>query len=249
MAAITFQHNDGGREKAGFKGTAGDCVARSVSIASGIPYAEVYAALAEGNKRERKTKKSKGSGKKTAREGIHVTRKWFKDYMKSIGFEWTATMKIGSGCQVHLKAGELPSGRLVVAVSNHYTAVVDGVINDLHDPSRNGTRCVYGYYRKIEDISSGTKIVNKKAENHWKELRKFVGKNARVWKWNLPPLFYAIITQADKTKEEYSIKVVFSEPTDLEPAISLDEAKSAAEAFVAKQIEFMQQSLEKLNKK
>ncbi len=28
----------------------------------------------------------------------------------------------------------------------HYTAVIDGVINDTHDPSREGTRCVYGYW-------------------------------------------------------------------------------------------------------
>jgi hypothetical protein len=26
--------------------------------------------------------------------------------------------------------------------------VIDGVIHDLYDPSRDGTRCVYGYYQK-----------------------------------------------------------------------------------------------------
>jgi hypothetical protein len=83
-----------------------------------------------------------------------------------------------------------------------------------------------------------------KPENHWKRLRRFVDKNARVWKWELPPVFSAIITQADKTKEEYAVKILFSEPTDLEPAKSFEEAKSAAEVFVAKQIEFSRQSLE-----
>jgi len=34
----------------------------------------------------------------------------------------------------------------VVACSKHYTAVIDGVIHDTHDPSRDGTRAVYGYY-------------------------------------------------------------------------------------------------------
>jgi hypothetical protein len=56
-------------------------------------------------------------------------------------------MKIGSGCNVHLRADELPSGRLVCLVSRHAVAVIDGVIRDTHDATRGGSRCVYGYYR------------------------------------------------------------------------------------------------------
>ncbi len=40
-------------------------------------------------------------------------------------------------------------GRLIVSVSKHMTAVIDGVIHDTHNPSRDGTRCVYGYWTKI----------------------------------------------------------------------------------------------------
>jgi hypothetical protein len=32
-------------------------------------------------------------------------------------------MAIGSGCKIHLADGELPPGRLVVSVSNHYAVV------------------------------------------------------------------------------------------------------------------------------
>jgi hypothetical protein len=49
---------------------------------------------------------------------------------------------------VHLRADELPSGTLIVKVSKHLSAVIDGVIQDTHNPSRGGTRCVYGYYIK-----------------------------------------------------------------------------------------------------
>ncbi|MGA2164193.1 MAG: hypothetical protein ABSH36_06960, partial [Solirubrobacteraceae bacterium] len=56
-------------------------------------------------------------------------------------------MKIGHGCTVHLHAEELPSGRLIVRLSRHMCAVIDGVIHDTHDPSRQGTRCVYGYWQ------------------------------------------------------------------------------------------------------
>jgi hypothetical protein len=127
---MPFVKDDGGRAAAGYKGSAGDCVCRSIAIASGKPYAEVYAALAGGAGSERKTRG------RSARNGIHTTRRWFKELMRSWGFRWIPTMSIGSGCKVHLTAGELPAGRLVVAVSKHYTAVIDGTIHDTHNPER-----------------------------------------------------------------------------------------------------------------
>ena len=148
---IDFIYNDGGRAEAGFIGKTGDCVARAVAIASELPYKEVYDRLAEGNANQRVTKRTRGlkkNGVKTASHGINVTRKWFKDYMKELGFEWVPTMQIGSGCKVHLDEDELPKGRLVCSVSRHSTAVIDGVLNDTYDCSRMGTRCVYGYYIK-----------------------------------------------------------------------------------------------------
>jgi hypothetical protein len=56
-------------------------------------------------------------------------------------------MHIGSGCTVHLRAGELPEGPLVASLSRHLVAVVDGVIRDTHNPDRDGTPCVYGYWQ------------------------------------------------------------------------------------------------------
>lgn len=175
MSREGFVFNDGGRAAAGFKGSAGDCVARAVSIASGEPYADVYAALAGGMGAQRKSKHTKRRSA-SARNGVNTGRKWFKDYMASLGFKWTPTMQVGSGCKVHLAADELPSGRLVVAVSGHYTTMIDGIIHDTHDPRRSkswtfepdvgqalkpnqgrnvngvwtevGGRCVYGYWSK-----------------------------------------------------------------------------------------------------
>lgn len=166
---MEFTYDDGGRKAAGFRGDAGDCVTRAVAIVSGKPYAEVYAALADGMGSQRKSKRTKPKGR-SARNGVSTTRKWFKDYMRSLGFTWTPTMHIGSGCKVHLHDGELPMGRLIVVVSRHYTAVIDSVIHDTHDPQReahvlmfNGAtnsndprvtrsiqrRCVYGYWSQL----------------------------------------------------------------------------------------------------
>lgn len=145
---MRFKINDGGRLAAGYRGFAGDCVTRAIAIVTGKPYQEIYDAIAHGVATERRTKSGGASGKRTANSGVHTGRKWFNDYMKSLGFEWTPTMQIGSGCKVHLKENELPSGRLVVVVSRHLTAVVDGIIQDTHDPSREGKRCVYGYWKQ-----------------------------------------------------------------------------------------------------
>ncbi len=144
---IKWKYNDGGRADAGYRGYTGDCVTRAIAIASGKPYKEVYKVMAEGNANQRLSwhfQKSKKT--KTARRGISVTRKWFKDYMKSLGFKWQPTMGIGTGCKVHLREDELPKGKIICSLSRHYVAVIDGVINDTYDCSRGGTRCVYGYW-------------------------------------------------------------------------------------------------------
>lgn len=144
---IGFEKNDGGREAAGYKGDASDCVARSIAIAAELPYKEVYDALADGNANQRASNRTPKRSR-SARNGVSVTRKWFKDYMQSLGFTWTATMFIGSGCKTHLRADELPTSRIIVSLSKHYAAVIDGALHDTYDCSRNGTRCVYGYWSK-----------------------------------------------------------------------------------------------------
>jgi len=144
---MQFNYNNGGRLDSGFKSLAGDCVCRSIVIATGKPYNEVYEVLAQGMANTRKTKRMKKAGQKSASNGVYVKTKWFKDYMHSLGFTWIPTMGIGTGCKVHLTDGELPLGKLVVAVSKHYTCVIDGVINDTWNPDRDGNRCVYGYWK------------------------------------------------------------------------------------------------------
>lgn len=143
---MRYQYDDGGRKAAGFKGETRDCVTRAIAIAAELPYAEVYAAINEAGKGERTGNRK--TGKSSARTGVYKAT--IRRYMESLGWQWTPTMQIGSGCKVHLKADELPAGRLVVSVSKHIVAVVDGVIHDTHDCSRGGTRCVYGYWTKAD---------------------------------------------------------------------------------------------------
>lgn len=138
---MKFVYDDGGRKAAGYTGTACDCVCRAIAIAAEKPYQEVYDLINEFAKRERKTKLK---GRSSARDGVY--KDTIRKVMAHLGWRWVNTMTIGSGCKVHLRDGELPTGRLVVSVSKHEVAVIDGVIHDLSDCSRDGNRCVYGYY-------------------------------------------------------------------------------------------------------
>ena len=178
---MNYQYHDGGRKAAGYQGLAGDCVTRAIAIATGQSYQTVYDALNGLAKIETKSKRRRG--KSSARNGVH--RVTYQKYLADLGWVWVPTMFIGSGCKVHLATGELPGGRLIVAVSRHLVAVVNDVIYDTHDPRRevhvidrdvgqalkpgqwrnvNGVcsvqrRCVYGYYRPPTcKICNGTGI-------------------------------------------------------------------------------------------
>lgn len=71
-------------------------------------------------------------------------------FMEAHGFTWVPTMGIGTGAKVHLRADELPGGVVLARVSKHFATLIDGVIHDTLDPSRDGTRCVYGYWTREE---------------------------------------------------------------------------------------------------
>jgi len=139
-----FNYNDGGRKVAGYKGDTRDCVCRSIAIVTAKPYKEVYDALNILSESERIGKRKKT--KSNSRTGVY--RITYEKYLKSLGYQWIPTMQIGSGCKTHLRQDELPKGRLVVRVSRHVTTMIDGVINDTWNCSRDGNRCVYGYFIK-----------------------------------------------------------------------------------------------------
>lgn len=143
-----WAYDDGGRTAAGFKGDTRDCVTRAIAIATGIPYREVYDLIIKFAERER-GKVNRRTGKKwTSHPRTGVSKATTRKVMDHLGWEWVPTMGIGTGCRVHLVADELPSGRLVCQLSSHVSAVVDGQVRDTYDPSRDGTRCVYGYWRQ-----------------------------------------------------------------------------------------------------
>lgn len=166
---MKFIYDDGGRKVAGYVGHTGDCVVRAIAIATQLPYQQVYDGINAASYGERTGTRKKGIS--SARTGVY--KQTIRKYLASLGWRWMPTMHIGSGCKVHLADSELPMGRLIVSVSKHMTAVIDGVIHDTGDPQREpqnvyggtpvmdadgqlrnpiiqvmGGRCVYGYWSK-----------------------------------------------------------------------------------------------------
>lgn len=144
---MQFVYNDGGRKDAGFTGKIppGDCGCRAIAIATGRPYREVYDAI---NLKVKNARKGSRKSRSSARNGVF--RELVTELLAEWGWEWVPTMQVGKGCQVHLREDELPNGPIICRVSKHFTCVKDGTIYDTYDCSRGGTRCVYGYWIKVE---------------------------------------------------------------------------------------------------
>jgi hypothetical protein len=92
-----------------------------------------------------------------------VFKRVAKKYIEEIvGWQWIATMSIGSGCRVHVKADELPNNdTIILNLSKHFACVKNGELYDIFDCSREGTRCVYGYWKAPQNWSVETYNKNK----------------------------------------------------------------------------------------
>lgn len=142
---MRFVYCDGGRSLYFKAANVGDCATRAICNATGKDYKEVYDALNRIAKTSRKSKRERGTS--NSRNGIHI--RIAKKYIeKELGWTWVPCMGIGTGCQVHVREDELPKeGNIILNLSKHFSCVKDGVLYDTYDCSRDGTRCVYGYWK------------------------------------------------------------------------------------------------------
>jgi hypothetical protein len=155
-----FVKDDGGREASGIasaarrKNETGDCVTRAIAIATGTPYRQVHDALTVGKVRHLYA----GGDSHHAEWSKHARRRGgvcafdpdhgcadgvYGPYLESLGWKFTST----KDQKVRLRADELPLGRLVVQISRHLVAVIDGVIHDTYDSGGEGRVRVKGYWR------------------------------------------------------------------------------------------------------
>lgn len=143
MKTLPYTYSDGGRSAAGFRGEAGDCFVRAAAIASGLNYTDVYDLVTVEAAKERRSKKKRG--RSSPRTGVYKSTA--ERVLLLLGFSKVSVMSVGTGCTTHMRRDEIPDkGKIVVVLSKHYAAVVDGVVMDTYDPSRDGDRCVYSYW-------------------------------------------------------------------------------------------------------
>ena len=129
---MKWVYDDGGRKEYFDASRVGDCVTRAIAIASNTDYKATY-------------DKIRDICGYSPRNGVNKSDT--KKVVEAFGGVWHSCMSVGSGCKTHLKDGEVPmNGRIVCSLSKHLTAVIDGVIHDTFDPSRDGSRCVYGFW-------------------------------------------------------------------------------------------------------
>jgi hypothetical protein len=174
-AAIWFRRNDGGVHKTRFTSPSGDCVARAIAIATGIPYMKVHrelyrrqrAFLHAAFEREhgrRPDHKERGSGEmrrlEQPRKGALPGA--YRPWLEEIGWAYTRTADrpqettAGNGCAAcgssqppehgpRLGVDPLPHGAVIVETCTHACAVMDGVLHDIH--TRAVGQVVTGYYQ------------------------------------------------------------------------------------------------------
>jgi len=127
----TWVYVDGGRARAGYVfHSAGDCVSRAIAIATEMPYELVVDMVDKAHHG------SKGDSQSGGYDHI------YGPMLTALGWKKTTS-------KAHLNSDEFPPGRLILLLSGHLVAMVDGVIHDTYDPSYHGSRRVYAYWRKV----------------------------------------------------------------------------------------------------
>src|SRR5262249_16757383 len=148
--------DDGGRSRSQVaragrrKNSTGDCVARAITIATGKDYDEVHSALTVLSVRQIYSAPDGAYAKWGRRKGgvcffdpdHGCGEAAFGSYLKSLGWKFTST----KDQKVRLRADELPRGRLIVSISRHLVAVIDGVIHDTFNCGESGRKQVKGYW-------------------------------------------------------------------------------------------------------
>ncbi|TWU42281.1 DUF2786 domain-containing protein [Novipirellula artificiosorum] len=140
---MEFVWNDGGRSGSGFVGLTGDCVTRSIAVATGTSYRDIYRDLGEASN-------------KTPRNGVHTTVA--TEYLKKLG--WRFTPGRGRG----FSSAWLPKGVVIAHLGlkhgrfgGHFCTLIDHVIHDTWNPSEDDGYLVEGYWT-LPDGTRDTKL-------------------------------------------------------------------------------------------
>ena len=156
---MKFCYNDGGRSNYFKASRVRDCAIRAICNATNKDYKEVYSEFKKLNKGV------------SCRNG--TPKKISKKYLTNLGWKYYSCVGIGTGVLVHLNENELPNkGTLVVQVSKHLTCVINNILNDTYDCTRDGERSVYGIWYSPKNETKEIKDFIKRVEDKKKSKIK-----------------------------------------------------------------------------
>ncbi len=128
---MDFIWNDGGRAACGYVGLTGDCVTRSITIATGAFYRDVYEKLGKASE------KSPRDGVQPGTAAVYLAE---RDWRRTLGFERPFFVE------------DLPRGVVIVHLAKaneraqHFCTIIDHVVHDTWDPSDDDDYIVKSYW-------------------------------------------------------------------------------------------------------
>jgi hypothetical protein len=156
-SGVGWTYSDGGRRRAGYKGYAGDCVARAIALAFDQPndYRTIYNYLARGQQaRGRKRSARNGVASATSAPFLKAHGAVHTDLLD--GETFYKAKKTGRALTLRPlrpeNFPELMNGSFIICFERHFAAMREGVIFDTHDPTidyrynRRSLRPVLGYW-------------------------------------------------------------------------------------------------------
>ena len=148
ITAINWIYDDGGYSESGFRAKHGNGVIIAIAIVTGAGYRKIYDDISTRQYRfVRNTRSKRIEEKGGAISEVGVWPQVTKAYLQEIEWEWTPTMSVGSGCVMHMSYEELPDEPvMLLSISRSLAAIQHGNVHAPWDPSRDGTRCVYGVW-------------------------------------------------------------------------------------------------------
>ena len=117
---IDFTNDDGGRLDAGYRGDAGDCVVRALTIITGEDYRDIYREIARANQRH--------EGKRSARNGVKP-----KVYLPVFAAHGLRKVSLPKGPRPTYTEAWERYGDCIVSTSRHVAAIIGGALRDTFD--------------------------------------------------------------------------------------------------------------------
>ena len=141
---MDFIWNDGGRAACGFVGLTGDCVARSIAIATGSVYRDVYDTLGK-------------ACEKSPRHGVRT--EVAANYLSERNWQYS------EGLDREFEVADLPKKIVIVHLaksnnrSQHFCTIIDHVVHDTWNPENDDNYLVKGYWTSLEEHDRHSQLI------------------------------------------------------------------------------------------